>query len=320
MPASFLSCWFLAGPTAAGKSAVGVELAIRLQAEIVSMDSMALYKGMDIGTAKPTAEERKAVPHHLIDVIEPWEEFSLAQYIAAAEKCASEIAGRGKPVLFVGGTPLYLKGLLRGIFEGPAADEDFRRNLSAEAKRHEPLWLHERLNKVDPAAAARLHPNDQRRLIRALEVFHLTGRPISEWQQQFDAGRAAEECKVFVLDWPREELHARIDRRVEQMFARGLVEEVRRLVGQVGNLSSLRQVGNLSYMSKTARQGVGYREAIEYLEGRHTLAETVELVKMHTRRLAKRQCTWFRSLSECRFIPLAGKIDLSEITDKISKN
>ena len=183
-----------------------MELALRLGAEIVSMDSMALYKRMDIGTAKPTAEEQKKVKHHLVDVIEPWEEYSLAQYVAAAEKCAAEIAGRNKKTLFVGGTPLYLKGLLRGIFQGPSADDEFRRNLAEEAARHEPMWLHEELKKVDPAAAARLHPNDDRRLIRALEVHHLTGTPISELQKQFDIGRTADECKVFVLDWPRAEL------------------------------------------------------------------------------------------------------------------
>ena len=271
--------------------------------------------------------------------IEPWEEFSLAQYIAAAEKCVAEIAGRGKRVLFVGGTPLYLKGLLRGIFEGPAADPGFRRNLHEEAKRHEPLWLHEELKKVDHAAADRLHPNDERRLIRALEVFHLTGRPISEWQRQFDVGRPAEECKVFVLDWPREELHERIERRVEEMFARGLVEEVRGLIGDFfkpgasGNCVPAPECGNEtssphpqplsqrarggSRLSKTARQAVGYREVIEHLEGRLSLNEVTELVKMHTRQLAKRQRTWFRSLSECRFVTIVGKFDSIGIVDEI---
>jgi tRNA dimethylallyltransferase len=348
--ATLESCWFLTGPTASGKSAVGVELARRIGAEIISMDSMALYRRMDIGTAKPTEEERGAVQHHLIDVIEPWEEYSLAQYIAAAEWCAAEIAGRGKKTLFVGGSPLYLKGLLRGIFEGPAADAVFRRNLHEEAKRHESGWLHEEVKKVDPKAAARLHPNDERRLIRALEVFHLTGRPISEWQKQFDVGRAADECKVFVLDWPREELHKRIDRRGEEMFARGLVEEVRGLVernvafrsakehdfrgakgdnvesvgdscdaGASRNCVPTPERGNERRMSKTARQGVGYREVIEHLEGRHTLEETIELVKVHTRQLAKRQCTWFRSLSECRFVPMSEKFDVVDIVDIIEK-
>ena len=283
-----LDCWYLTGPTAAGKSAAGVELALRIGAEIVSMDSMALYRRMDIGTAKPSHQERRRVPHHLIDVIDPHEEYSLAQYIEAAHRCVEDITGRGKKVLFVGGTPLYLKGLLRGIFQGPAADWPFRRQLQQEAQQQEPLWLHQRLQEVDPAAAARLHPNDTRRLIRALEIFHLTGRPISEFQKQFDVAAPAERCRVFVLDWPRDELHARIDRRVSEMFENGLIGEVRAL------LADAKPPG------KTARQAVGYREVIEHLEGRRTLAETVELVQLHTRQLAKRQYTWFRSLGECR--------------------
>ena len=193
---------------------MGVELARRIGAEIVSLDSMALYRGMDIGTAKPTAAERRDVPHHLIDVIDPHEEFSLAQYVAAAARAAAEIAGRGRQVLFVGGTPLYLKGLLRGIFEGPPADWPLRRRLADEAAPSGDNWLHQRLAEVDPAAAARLHPNDTRRLIRAIEVFEKTGRPISQWQRQFDVGRPAAECRVFVLDWPKAELDARIERRV----------------------------------------------------------------------------------------------------------
>jgi len=302
-----LDCWYLTGPTASGKSAAGVELALRIGAEIVSMDSMALYRHMDIGTAKPSEEQRRRVPHHLIDVIDPHEEFSLAQYIEAAHRCVQDIAGRGKKMLFVGGTPLYLKGLLRGIFQGPAADWTFRRQLQQEAQSQDQLWLYRRLHEVDPAAAAKLHPNDTRRLIRALEIFHLTGRPISEFQKQFDTGVSADRCHVFVLDWPRDELQARIDRRVGEMFKNKLIDEVRAL------LADPQPPG------KTARQAVGYREAIEHLEGRRTLAETVELVRLHTWQLAKRQNTWFRSLSECRFVPLSGQADPVEVARQIAK-
>lgn len=298
--------WFLTGPTAAGKSAVGVELAHRIGAEIVSLDSIAIYRGMDIGTAKPTLAERCEVPHHLIDLVDPWEEFSLAQYVEAASQVAAEIAGRGRQVLFVGGTPLYLKGLLRGIFQGPLADWDLRRGLADEAKQHTGNWLHERLAAIDPVAATRLHPNDARRLIRAIEVFEKTGRPISELQQQFEIGRPAADCRVFVLDWPREELCRRVDQRVEQMFSAGLVEEVRGLLTGPHRLS------------RTARQAVGYREVIEHLEGRHNLAETLALVQLHTRQLAKRQCTWFRSLSECRFLSVAGRIDPAAAAHQIA--
>jgi tRNA dimethylallyltransferase len=297
--------WFLTGPTAAGKTAVGVELARRIGAEIISMDSMALYRGMEIGTAKPTAAERAAVPHHLLDVLEPHQEYSVARYLDAVEQAAADIRGRQRAVLFVGGTPLYLKALLRGIFQGPAADWELRRRLEEEARR-DGAALHRRLAEIDPAAANRLHPNDTRRLIRAIEVFEKTGRPISRWQRQFEIGRPADQCRVFVLDRPRTELSGRIDRRVEQMFSAGLVEEVRVLLAGPRPLS------------KTARQAVGYREVIEHVEGRRPLPETMELVKTHTRQLAKRQGTWFRSLSECRLIPLAGPVDAAEIAEQLA--
>ncbi|MEN6450631.1 MAG: tRNA (adenosine(37)-N6)-dimethylallyltransferase MiaA [Thermoguttaceae bacterium] len=321
----FHHCWFLTGPTASGKSAVGIELARRIGAEIVSMDSMALYRGMDIGTAKPTPEERAAVPHHLIDVIDPWEEASLARYIEVAGRVVDEIAGRGRQVLFVGGTPLYLKGLLRGIFEGPAADWPLRRRLADEAGQHGPEWLHRRLAEIDPPTAARLHPNDTRRLIRAIEVFEKTGRPISQWQRQFDVDASERPSpRVFALDWPKAELHARIDRRVEEMFAAGLVEEVRGLLalcteGRPRPSPLPKGEGTIRHaLSRTARQAVGYREVIEHLEGRHSLPETIELVQRHTRQLSKRQMTWFRSLGECRFVSIAGRLSTSAVAEQIA--
>ena len=299
-------CWFLTGPTAAGKTGVGVELARRIGAEIVSMDSMALYRGMDLGTAKPTPEQRAAVPHHLLDMIDPHEQYSVAKYIEAAQRCVDEIKALGREVLFVGGTPLYLKGLLRGIFEGPTADWAFRKGLRDEAGRHEPDWLHLRLAEVDPAAARRLHPNDTRRLVRALEVYEKMGRPISELQRQFDTGRRAEACRVFVLNWPPKDLHPRINHRVEAMFAAGLLDEVRRLLQRPKPLS------------RTARKAVGYREVIEHLDGRRPLDDTIELVKSHTRQLAKRQRTWFRGLSECRFVPVPGRLDADAVAEQIA--
>ncbi len=306
MPFNFATrCWFLTGPTASGKSSVGIELARKLEAEIVSLDSMAVYRGMDIGTAKPTADQRQAVPHHLIDIVEPHQEFSLAQYLALAERCVTEILSRGRQVLFVGGTPLYLKGLLRGIFEGPTADWSFRHALANQSQQHGDGWLHQRLAEVDPTAAAKLHPNDTRRLIRALEVYEMTGQPISALQAQFEIGRSAEECRVFVLDWPRAELHQRIQQRVEEMFAAGLVHEVRGLLAANQPLS------------KTARQAVGYREVIDHLNGHYSLAEAVELVDRHTRQLAKRQNTWFRSLSECRFFAMHQGLSPAEVGDDL---
>jgi tRNA dimethylallyltransferase len=306
-------CWFLTGQTASGKSAVGVELAARIGAEIVSMDSMALYRGLDIGTAKPSAAERRRVPHHLVDVLEPDQEYSLAQYLDAAGECVGQVHGRGRQVLFVGGTPLYLKGLLRGIFRGPPADWQLRRQLEEEARQNGPGFLHRRLTEVDPPAALRIHPSDTRRLVRALEVFVKTGRPISSLQRQFEVGAPAETRRVFVLDWPLEDLRARIDRRVDQMFAAGLVEEVRGLFA-----GSDRQDACPTGLSKTARQAVGYREVIEHLEGGRGLAETMDLVKIHTRQFAKRQATWFRSLSECRFIPVDASMAPAEIARRIA--
>jgi len=300
-------CWFLTGPTASGKTAVGVELARRIGAEVISMDSMALYRGMEIGTAKPTVEDRQAVPHHLVDVLEPHEEYSLAQYLEAAHERIEEVRGRGREVLFVGGTPLYLKGLLRGIFQGPPADWQLRRRLEDEARQHGSVALHKRLATVDAVAAERLHPNDTRRVIRALEVYEKTGQPISRLQRQFDVGRPAEACRVFVLDWARAELYARIDCRVEAMFAAGLVDEVRGLLTHP------------QPMSPSAAQAVGYREVIEHLRGLQTLPQTVELVQQHTRQLAKRQITWFRSLSECRFVLMGGQDSPSAVAGRLAE-
>ena len=299
------NCWFLAGPTASGKTQIGAELARRLGAEIVSMDSMAIYRGMDIGTAKPTAAERQAVPHHLLDLIEPSQQFSLAQYVEAAHRAIEEIRGRGSEVLFVGGTPLYMKSLLRGIFDGPPADWPFRRRLEELAQQEGTRALHDRLAQVDPAAAARLHPNDRRRIIRALEVYEKTGEPISRHQRQFEAEQVPQDCTVLVLNWPRDELDARIDARVEEMFRAGLVEEVKGLMAMPGGLG------------RTARQAVGYREVIEHAEGMRDRSETVELVKLRTRQFARRQMTWFRSLAECRSIEIGEPLDPAEVVKRM---
>ncbi|HVX12600.1 MAG TPA: tRNA (adenosine(37)-N6)-dimethylallyltransferase MiaA [Pirellulales bacterium] len=299
--------WYLTGPTAAGKTGLALELAERLGAEIVSMDSMAVYRGLDIGTAKPTARDRERVPHWLVDLIEPDEEFSVAQYVAAAERTAAYLRSRGREVLFVGGTPLYLKALLRGIFEGPPADWELRHHLLAECERKGNDWLYRKLTDVDPVAAQRLHPHDTRRLIRALEVFEKTGRPISSWQQQFERARPAEECRVFVLDWPRDELYARIDRRVEEMFGAGIIGEVS------GLLSRGKRLG------RTAHQALGYREVLEHLAGERNLADTIGLVQTRTRQFAKRQLTWFRSLSECRWVPMSPESGPAAIAATVAR-
>jgi tRNA dimethylallyltransferase len=291
LPEPFARTFVLTGPTASGKTQLAVELAERLGAEIVSMDSMALYRGLELGTAKPSAEDRQRVRHHLVDVLEPWESASVAWWREQAATCCREIEGRGRRVLLVGGTPFYLKVLLHGLFDGPPADAAVRARLHQEAEANGPLVLHSRLVAADPAAASRLHPNDVRRVVRALEVLELTGRPLSAWQTQWaaaGAAPAADPCQILWLDLPREELYARIDARVDAMFAAGLVDEVR------GLLALLRP------LSREASQALGYKEVLAHLAGGPDLATTVAAVKTRTRNFAKRQITWFRHLSGCR--------------------
>ena len=272
---------------------------------------MAVYRDMDIGTAKPSAAERQAVPHHLIDIVPPSEDFSLSEYIDAAHAAIAEIKSRGHKVLFVGGTPLYLKSLLRGLYQGPPADWEFRNAIDRELQEVPLAALHQRLRLIDPLLAAKLHPNDKRRIIRGLEVYKLTGQRLSHLQTQFDEGSPASAVKVFVLSWPREELHHRIDARVEQMFAAGLVNEVRTLLARYKTLS------------RTAIQAVGYREVVEWLSAKadseQAGSECIERVKVRTRQFAKRQETWFRALSECTFIPLQEPASPTETADRILK-
>ena len=301
-----LDCWFLTGVTATGKSRIALALADRLGAEIISLDSMAIYRGMDIGTAKPTPEQQAAVPHHLIDIIDPAEDYSVAQYVDAAHEKIAEIRARGREVLFVGGTPLYLKALLRGLFEGPPANWQLREEIEREVAEVGNEALHARLEQIDPVAASAIHPRDTRRLIRAIEVFRATGQPISHQQMEFDDGRRAEDLRVFVLRRPREEQHARINERVEEMVERGLIDEVERLT------AGGRQLG------RTASQAVGYREVIEFLAGERDRASMLERIKARTRQFAKRQGVWFRSLSECRFVDIEGEADADELAQRIA--
>jgi tRNA dimethylallyltransferase len=287
-------CWFLSGPTASGKTAVALELAEQLGAEIVSMDSMAVYRHMDLGTAKPTGDQRRRVAHHVVDIVDPNQPFSLAQYLQAAQSSILAIRTRGRVPLIVGGTPLYLKALLRGIFSGPPADHALRQRLADLAEQQGNLALHQRLAAVDPDTARRLAPDDRRRVIRALEVLEITGQSITLLQTQFERPRNPQECRVFVLNWNRDELIRRIEARVDQMFQMGLVDETSKLLTRYGALSP------------TAGQAVGYREVISHLSGGPNLLETIGLVKTRTRQLAKRQMTWFRSLCECQFLQMGG--------------
>jgi tRNA dimethylallyltransferase len=306
MTATFQDCWFLTGATAVGKTSIGIALAEGIGAEIISLDSMAIYRGMDIGTAKPPHELRERVPHHLIDIVDPAEEYSVSQYVDAAAAAVAEIRSRGKQPLFVGGTPLYLKSLLRGLFNGPPANWALRNEIEQELAQVGEQALYDRLTQVDPLAASNIHPNDTRRLIRALEVFRATGEPISHQQLQFEEGLPAEECRVFVLRRRREEMHERIAARVESMAEAGLVDEVR------GLIAGGRELG------RTARQAVGYHEAITHLAGEYDRQEMIARITYRTRRFAKRQGTWFRSLSECRFVDLEGEVDAAIVAEQIA--
>ncbi len=252
------------------------------------MDSMTVYRGLDIGTAKPMAAERARVPHHLIDVLEPHESANVAWWLDRASQACEAIRARGNRPIFVGGTPFYLKALLHGLFESPPSDEALRQRLEAEAAEKGNAFLHAKLTAVDPKLGAKLHANDVRRVVRALEVFELTGSPLSELQRTWDAPPAEIPC--VALEWPREVLYERIDRRVEAMIAAGWLDEVRALMAKP--------------MGREASRALGYAELMEHLRGGPTLAETIALIQRRTRQFAKRQLTWFRGLPTCR--PVAG--------------
>ena len=297
-----LSCWYLTGATASGKTALSLELAETLDAEIISLDSMSIYRGMDVGTAKASVSERQRVPHHLIDICDPVDSFSVSRYRSLSINAIQEIRERGKQIIFVGGTALYLKALLRGIFDGPAANWEFRNEIENELENVGIEELYKRLEQVDPLSAHKLHRNDKRRIIRALEVFTTTGQPISHLQNEFESGHSSDQCKVFTLRHDRTILHERIQRRVDWMFDNDFVGEVRRLQEQWGELS------------QTAAQAVGYREVIEHLDGKQDLEMTKDRVLSRTRRFARHQETWFRGLSECRILDLPGGYE-SEFDD-----
>lgn len=316
-----LKSWFLVGPTASGKTAASLELAARIDAEIVALDSMTIYRGMDIGTAKPTSEERSRIRHHLIDIVDPRHDFSVAAYMTAAAQACQDIVDRGRVPLFVGGAGLYLRALLRGVFQGPSADWSIRKRLEETARTSGLLALHDRLSRIDPDTARRLHPNDERRVIRALEVFELTGQPLSALQQHGPRPIDQRPSHVYWLAPPREWLYGRIDTRVEQMLADGLLVEVRNLVERHGPLSH------------TARQALGYKEVIDWIEskpdpgnraingfigdGSITPVEVVELIKTRTHQFAKRQQTWFRNLEECHAVVISADDTPAQVTQTI---
>ncbi|OUT61600.1 MAG: tRNA (adenosine(37)-N6)-dimethylallyltransferase MiaA [Rhodopirellula sp. TMED11] len=295
----------ITGATASGKSALAIELANRVDGELLSLDSIAVYKGMDIGTAKPTAQQRQLAVHHLIDLVEPDQDFSVAHYMQLAHQCVQDILDRGKVPIFVGGTPMFLKGILRGFDAGPPPDWEFRNAVEADVQQHGVEALMRRLQQVDPLSATRIEANDVRRIVRALEVAKSTGVPLSHRQTQFDVARPAAECQVYSLQHPRPKLHQRINQRVEAMFQDGLVDEVRSLIEQYGTLS------------RTAGQAVGYREVIQWLDSDQDESDLREQVAIHTRQLAKRQETWFRSFTEITALTVNESTSTDELIETI---
>ncbi len=280
---------FLAGPTAAGKSALALELGERFDGEIISVDSMQVYQGLDIGTGKPTAEEQRRVPHHLIDVITLEENFDAAQFVRRAAAAAQDIQARGRRPIFCGGTGLYFKAYLEGLGPAPPKDERIRAELEATPLER----LLEELKRLDPAAFEVIDRRNPRRIIRALEIIRLTGQPFSTQRAPWTSG-ARPSGGMIGLSRPMGELTERIHRRVEDMFRQGLVAETEALIGQ-----GLEE-------NPTAMQALGYRQVVEHLRGERGLAETIELVKIRTRQFAKRQLTWFRRQMNLEWITLSG--------------
>ncbi len=293
------------GCTASGKASLGREIARRTGGEIISIDSMKVYRRMDIGTAKPSISIREEIPHHLIDVVEPSEEFSVARYVDLAEKAIAEIAERGRPIFVVGGTPLYVKALSEGLFEGPGANEEIRARLGEIAERDGNDGLHAQLEKVDPVSAARIHRNDLRRIVRALEVHELTGTAISELQAQWDRDRTKHDCTFIGLRRDKEDASHRINDRVRKMIADGLVDEVKALLAEPIPLST------------AAKQALGYAEIIDHLGGKIELADAVEMIKIGTRQLAKSQRTWFKRFLSAEWIDLAPDARGEVVADEL---
>lgn len=281
------------GPTAGGKTRLAIDLANGLPhgGECIGADSMQVYRGMDIGTAKPTPAERAEAPHHLLDVADPADDgFTVDTWLALAEEAIAGVRGRDRHPIVVGGTNLYVQTLLGGLFEGPQPDPALRERIAAMPPADLRVWL----ERIDPAAAARIHPNDHRRTVRAIEVHEQTGRPLSEHQRQW-AAAPRDDVVIVGLEWPVPEINRRINDRVRAMVAAGLFEEVCRLLD--------------SGLGRQAREGLGYRQVIGHLEGRLTREEAIEQIKIRTRRFAKQQRTWlrrFRTFSRAVWLPAGG--------------
>ena len=297
----------LLGPTAVGKTEIAIQLAQRLNAEIISVDSRQIYRQMDIGTAKPTPGEQQLARHHLIDCVDISQPFSVADYQSLVDVAIADIQNRDKRVLLVGGAGLYFRAVVDGLFEGPGADPALRKRLEAEAAQHGVDTLHKRLQICDPESAERIHPNNIVRVIRALEVYKLTGTPMSQRQQQWHPEKQRYPFVAFGLTMPRALLYRRIEQRVDVMLANGLVAEVESLLATGYARDSV------------ALQSFGYRELIAYLDGACTYLEAISQLKQNTRRFAKRQLTWFRKDTRIEWLDRESTSDIiSHILKRIS--
>ena len=289
------------GVTASGKGSLAFELAKTLRGQIISVDSMKVYRRMDVGTAKPPLEKRRQIPYHLVDVVEPSESFAVDRFLELTDAAVSQIQAIGQPVIAVGGTAMYIKALLYGLFQGPASDPAVRQRLTDEAAQVGLAGMHQRLAAIDPQAAGRIHPNDQRRIVRALEVFELTGRPISTLQKQWEAD-AASDWFVIGLRRPKEIESHRMNLRIKRMVDEGLLDEVKGLLAEP------------LPMSQQARVAIGYAEIIEHLEGKSSFDEAIEKIKINTRKFAKAQRTWFKTFRQVHWIDITESDTLETVT------
>jgi tRNA dimethylallyltransferase len=297
--------YFIVGCTACGKGALGRHLAGLVGGEVISVDSMKVYRRMDLGTAKPAPDARAEVPHHCIDIVEPGENFSVAQYVEHADAAIEAIRSAGAIPLAVGGTSLYIKALSEGLFEGPSADPQIRAELLDRVAAEGPVALHAELAAADPQAAERIHPNDTRRIVRGLEVFRTCGKSLTELQQQWDSGAKRYDCVFIGLRREKADQSGRINARVKRMMQAGLADEVRGLLDES------------EPMSPTAAQAVGYAELIAHFRGECSLDEAVERIKINTRRLAKKQRTWHRRFDGIQWFDLAPDTGVEETARRI---
>ena len=281
------------GVTASGKGRLAFDLAEHLDAEIISIDSMKVYRRMDIGTAKPPKEARQHVKYHLIDLVEPSDSFSVGAFIDAASDAMEQIKSRNKKIVAVGGTALYIKSLLYGLFDGAGTDEQIRAKLRARAEAEGLAELHRELTKIDPDAAKRINPNDARRIVRALEVYRLTGKSISSFQKQWEQRQMKHDWTIIGLRREKADASSRINRRVKKMIDAGLVDEVKSLLDEEKPLS------------QQARCAIGYAEIIEHLSGLTSLEDAIESIKINSRRLAKGQRTWFKTFQNVHWLDIA---------------